>query len=162
MSRAGTQSPSLLSNLLIEEAAQLRDFVALLEREQQALVGGDVDRLMPLAAEKTEVFSRLAGLGEARNQALAAQSLPPDRAGMETWLGRHAELAGSRRAWQELLTMAEKARVLNQVNGKLIASRLAGNQQALSALLAAANQAALYGPDGQARPLGSGRSLGSV
>jgi flagellar biosynthesis/type III secretory pathway chaperone len=58
--------------------------------------------------------------------------------------------------------MAEKARALNQTNGKLIATRLASNQQALATLMAAANQAALYGPDGQARPLGGGRSLGSV
>ena len=162
MSGPSTPAPSRLQNLLLEEAAQLRGFLALLEREQQALVAGDVDRLMPLAGEKSGVFARLAGLGEARNQALAAESLPPDRPGVEAWLGRHPELSGSRKTWQDLLKLTLKARELNQVNGNLISTRLANNQQALTTLLSAANQAALYGPDGQARPIGGGRSLGSV
>lgn len=159
---SGAANPSRLSNLLIGEAAQLRGFLALLEREQQALIAGDVDSLMPLAAEKSEIFGRLAGLGDARNQALTAESLSPDRQGMEAWLARHPSLAGARQAWQDLLALAAQARELNRVNGNLIVTRLASNQQALSTLLAAANQAALYGPDGQARPVGSGRSLGSA
>lgn len=162
MSGAGKPPPSRIQNLLLEEAAQLRGFLSLLEREQQALVSGETDPLLPLAEEKSAHFTRLAGLGEARNQALAAESLPPDRAGMETWLDRHPQQPGARQAWQELLKLTLKARELNQVNGKLIGTRLAGNQQALATLLAAANQAALYGPDGQSRPLGGGRSLGSA
>jgi flagella synthesis protein FlgN len=154
--------PSHLQNLLIEEVARLRGFLALLETEQQALIAGDVDRLMPLAAEKTESFSRLTGLGEARGRILAAESLTADRRGMESWLARNTDAAAAPRTWRDLLSLAEKARALNQVNGELIAARLANNQQALSVLLAAANQAALYGPDGQARPVGSGRNLGSV
>lgn len=162
MSDSGGPAPPPLQNLLAEEVAQLRDFLVLLEKEQQALAGGDVDRLLPLSAEKTERFARLAQLGEARGRALAAAGLAADRQGMEGWLDRHPGQGGAKRDWQELLVLAEKARALNQTNGKLIATRLAGNQQALSTLMAAANQAALYGPDGQARPLGSGRSLGSV
>lgn len=162
MNPPGTPAPSRLQNLLLEEAAQLRGFLALLEREQQALVAGDVDQLMPLAEEKNRVFARLAGLGDARNKTLAAESLPPDRPGVESWLDRHPELSGLRKTWQDLLELTLKAREINQVNGNLIGTRLANNQQALSTLLSAANQAALYGPDGQARPIGGGRSLGSV
>lgn len=160
----GSGSPSSTSpqNLLIEEAAQLRDFLDLLEQEQKALAVGDIERLLPLASRKTELFGRLAQLGEARSRALAAAGLAADRKGMESWLERHPELGGAKREWQAFLVLAEKARSLNQTNGKLIATRLANNQQALSTLMAAANQAELYGPDGQAKPLGGGRSLGSV
>jgi flagella synthesis protein FlgN len=154
--------PIPLQNLIAEEVAQLRDFLVLLEKEQQALAAGDVDRLLPLADDKNRLFGRLAQLGEARGQALAAAGFTADRQGMEGWLARQPNANGAGRTWQELLSLAEKARALNEINGKLIASRLADNQQALSALMAAANQAALYGPDGQARPIGSGRSLGSV
>jgi flagella synthesis protein FlgN len=157
-----TPTPSALQNLLSEEAGQLRGFLVLLEKEQQALAEGDVDRLVPLAAEKTEAFGRLSRLGEARGQALAAAGLTADRQGMEAWLRQHTEFQQARKTWQALLALAEKASALNQTNGKLIATRLAHNQQALATLMAAANQAALYGPDGQARPLGGGRSLGSV
>ncbi|MEZ5616479.1 MAG: flagellar protein FlgN [Rhodocyclaceae bacterium] len=151
-----------MHQLLLEEVAQLRGFLALLEQEQLALAAGDVERVLPLAEEKNGLFGRLAQLGDARGKALAALGLSPDRQGIEGWLARHPEQAGARREWQELLLLAAQAHALNQTNGKLIAERLAHNQQALSTLMAAANQAALYGPDGQARPVGSGRSLGSV
>jgi len=162
VSGSGDAPSPPLQNLLLEEVAQLRDFLVLLENEQQALAGGDVERLLPLAAEKNELLRRLAQLGEARGKALLAGGLTTDRQGMEGWLERHPEPAGARRVWQELLTLAEKAGALNRTNGSLIATRLANNQQALSTLMAAANQAALYGPDGQARPVGGGRRLDSV
>lgn len=150
-----------LQHLLHEEVALLRDFLSLLQREQKTLTDGDIDRLLPLAAEKSALFSRLAALGEARNNSLAAQAMPPDRAGMEAWLAAHAGSGSTRKIWTELLELTLQARELNRVNGNLINTRLANNQQALTTLLAAANQAALYGPDGQARPIGGGRSLGS-
>jgi len=161
VSGSGSFTSPSLQNLIAEEVAQLRNFLVLLEQEQQALAAGDVERLLPLAEDKNKLFGRLAQLGEARGKALAAFGFAADRQGMEGWLGRQTD-AGAGRTWQELLALAEKARALNQINGKLIATRLADNQQALSTLMAAANQAALYGPDGQARPVGSGRSLGSV
>jgi flagella synthesis protein FlgN len=159
LSESGRTDSTPLLNLLIEEAGQLRGFLVLLEKEQQALVDGDVDRLLPLAAEKNDAFGRLARLGEARAQQLAEAGFGADRPGMEAWLARQPE---ARPAWEALLALASRASDLNRSNGKLIASRLAHNQQALATLLAAANQAALYGPDGQARPVGGGRSLGTV
>ena len=62
--------------------------------------------------------------------------------------------------WRQLLALAEKARELNQLNGNMIDTRLRNNQQALAILQAAANQSALYGPDGQTHGLGLGRPLG--
>jgi len=159
LSEPGRTDANPLLNLLLEEAGQLRGFLVLLEREQQALVDGDVDRLLTLAAEKNDAFGRLARLGAARAGKLAEAGLGADRPGMEAWLARQP---GTRPAWEALLELASRADELNRSNGKLIASRLAHNQQALATLLAAANQAALYGPDGQARPVGGGRSLGSV
>lgn len=162
MSGSNGPSPPPLQHLLSEEVAQLRDFLVLLDDEQQALINGDIERLMSLAADKTELFGRLAKLGESRSRTLSAAGLAADRQGMENWLERQPEAGSARRDWQALLALAEKARAHNQANGELIATRLAHNQQALSALMSAANQASLYGPDGQAHPVGGGRSLGSV
>lgn len=162
MRPSGIQPPPRIPHLLVEEAAALRGFVSLLEQEQQALVAGEVDRLLQMAEEKSAGFAHLADLCETRNRALAAESLPPDRPGIEAWCERHPEFADTRQAWRDLLALTTKAREINRVNGQLIGARLAGNQQALSVLLAAANQAALYGPDGQAQPLGSGRSFGAA
>ena len=162
MSVSGGAPPPSPHQLLVEEAAQLRGFLDLLSREQKSLADGDLERLLPLATEKNECFTRLSGLGEARGRALAAAGLAASRQGMETWLAQQPEAGKIRRDWQEFLDLAEQARTLNETNGKLIATRLSHNRQAFSTLMSAANQAALYGPDGQARPVGGGRSLGSV
>jgi flagella synthesis protein FlgN len=80
---------------------------------------------------------------------------------MAAWLTAAADPA-AQAAWSALLQLAGQARDLNALNGKLIAERLRHNQQALAILLAAGDQAALYGPDGQTRLAGSGRPLGSA
>lgn len=162
MSGARADHDRILQHLVDEEAAALRDFISLLEREQDVLVRGDAEHLLPLAAEKNECFARLATLGGRRNQALAQAGFAADRAGIESWLAGRSDLLAARRRWQELLERLGHARDLNRTNGTLIATRLQHNQQALQALLSAANQASLYGPDGQARPAGGGRHLGSV
>lgn len=162
MTGAGASQTSTLQHLLDEEAAALRAFLDLLEREQDVLIRGDAERLLPLAAEKNACFSQLAGLSARRNEALAQLGYSADRPGMEAWLASRRDLAAAHHRWQELLERLARARDLNRTNGTLIATRLQHNQQALQALLCAANQASLYGPDGQARPSGSGRHLGSV
>lgn len=59
--------------------------------------------------------------------------------------------------------LVSEACALNEANGKLIALRLQHNQQALNVLMAAANTAATYGPDGQQQQSGPGsRILGKA
>lgn len=58
--------------------------------------------------------------------------------------------------------LAGEARALNEANGKLIALRLQHNQQALNVLLAAADSAATYGPDGQQQSGVGSRILGKA
>jgi flagella synthesis protein FlgN len=58
--------------------------------------------------------------------------------------------------------LANEASALNEANGKLIALRLQHNQQALNVLLAAANSAATYGPDGQQQSGLGSRILGKA
>lgn len=61
--------------------------------------------------------------------------------------------------YRELVTAA---RTLNEANGKLIGLRMQHNQQALSALLEAADQATTYGPDGQQQAGLGSRILGKA
>lgn len=126
------------------------------------MVAGDIDRLTPLVEEKTRVATRLGQFAEQRNQLLTAAALPTTRKGMETWLSRLAPADPTHKTWQSLITVTAEAQALNESNGKLIAMRMQHNQQALNVLLAAANQASLYGPDGQTKPSGGGRLFGSA
>jgi len=151
-----------LSRLLAEELALLREFVALLGREQQALIPGDIDHLLPLAGEKTRMAAALGRFTDARNKALAEKGLAADKAGIEAWLSSQDQTAPSRADWAALLALAAEAKLQNEINGKLIATRMQHNRHALAVLHAAADQAMLYGPDGQSQAIGSGRHLGAA
>lgn len=139
----------------------MESFVALLRREQALLGENAVDSLQALVAEKSAAAEELLNLSEARERLLPGLGLSAGRAGMEAWLATPAGTAGQP-LWKQLLALAAEARELNQINGQLIALHMQNNQQALAVLMAAANQAMTYGPDGQQRGSGSGRSLGSA
>lgn len=160
MNNTGMAAGPLISTLH-EEVGVLKAFVALLQKEQRVLVNGDPEVLLPLSAEKNSLASRLAAFANQRTLALAAAGLTSNREGVELWLSKQPDEA--HRLWQEFVALAQEARSLNELNGKLITEKLSHNHQALATLTAASEHAAIYGPDGQARfTPGGGRSLGSA
>lgn len=156
-----TPRAATLADLLAQELGLLQNFVVLLREEEALLTRREAGRLTDLAAEKSALAERLAALAAARETALSARNLPAGRAGMDFWVNS-PEGASSRRHWEQLLVLAADAKMLNETNGKLIALQLDYNQQALNAIMAAADKAATYGPDGQQKGGGIGRSLGSA
>ncbi len=140
---------------LNDELTALRAFVALLESEQQFLLNNDTERLLNIAETKAQAASQLAAIIAARRKTLPAND------SMEAWLPIHA--SGSLQVWKNIRQLAAKAQQVNTTNGELIQSGLRRNQQALTALHGASqNAAGLYGPDGQPNLASSGRILGSV
>jgi flagellar biosynthesis protein FlgN len=150
-----------LAGLLDQELRSLRTFVTLLVREQDLLGAAAVDALSALAAEKSAMATNLAQFAAARDAELGRLGLPAGRSGMAAWLGSKAA-TGLTGQWNQLLVLAAEARALNETNGKLIGIQLQNNQQALSVLMSAADQAVTYGPDGQQKAGSGGRSLGSA
>lgn len=155
--------PSDLAKNLEAELRAYQDFIQVLQTEQDALVQGNIDPLLELARIKSGKVVVLSQLAESRARFLGAQGCAQEQDGMTRWLQQHdnknpqiAEL------WRQLLTLAENAQQLNQINGGMIDTRLRNNQQALAILQAAANQGALYGPDGQTQAPGLGRTIGKV
>jgi flagellar biosynthesis/type III secretory pathway chaperone len=64
--------------------------------------------------------------------------------------------------WDEIRELAARAHHLNHTNGEVIQLKLRSNQQTLTALMGAAqNATGLYGRDGQPSLPVSGRTLGS-
>jgi flagellar biosynthesis protein FlgN len=162
---ASAPLPALtIAGILADELVALRDFVALLKTEQATLVEGNADGLDTLIAKKSALAARLTDCAQRRETALAASKLPAGRAGMDAWLAAIPADATARKNWQELLPLAAEARNFNELNGKLIGTRLQHNQQALAALMSATERAMTYGPDGQTstRQDGGGRILGSA
>jgi len=148
-----------LLSLLADEAAQLRSFVALLEQEEKLLVSGQTDALMTLATLKTEQYRKLQRFNDDRLRLLAQIGLPANDDSVRKLCGNEASAAAP---WDAVLDLAREARTRNTRNGKLITELMQHNQAALTTLLSAADQPALYGSDGQSRPVGGGRKLGSA
>jgi flagella synthesis protein FlgN len=80
---------------------------------------------------------------------------------MDAWLDKNASEI-DRQAWSWLCELAAEARELNALNGKLIGLHMQHNQQALAALMAAADKATTYGPDGQQQSGVGSRILGKA
>ncbi len=141
----------------------MREFVALLKVEQTTLIDGNADALSALIDKKSALATRLTAQAQGRETALASARLPTGREGMEAWLAASPHDTTSRRNWQELLPLAGEARRLNELNGKLIGTRMQHTQQALAALMGATQHAMTYGPDGHTQTKGpGGRMLGSA
>ena len=151
-----------LLHLLSDELAALREFIALLKEEQTTLAEGKADALPSLIDRKSALATRLGDCSARRDAALAVLALPAGRSGMETWLESQPSTSPARRDWLQLLPLAAEARSLNELNGKLIGTRLQHNQQALTALMGATERAMTYGPDGHTQISGGGRSRGSA
>ena len=64
-------------NLQLEQDA-IKTFIEILEKEQNALVQGNIENLDYLASQKTQIIKKLADLGTKRDQYLAAQGLSLD------------------------------------------------------------------------------------
>lgn len=145
-----------------QELAALDRFIELLQQEQAALVNADVEALTTLSQQKLKHAEELNALGRQRLSQLQQAGFSGDAAGMDAWLS--GQPASTQQQWQALVDKARNAQRLNQTNGKLIQTHLQHNQQALSVLMNAANQAGVYGPDGQSRNTlpGSGRTIGKV
>ena len=160
MSRDTPAAVAEITSRLHTERDAWRAFVTLLETEQQALLGGQIEQLLTLAGSKTQAVHELNKLADTR-------SVESEPSGMETWLQTRAAdrgqgTEGRGQVWRDIRQLSTHAQQLNRTNGELIQSKLRHNQQALTVLhLAARSASGLYGPDGQPSLPTSGRTLGS-
>ena len=160
----GNISPAdvLIGQRLAEELAELQKFCEVLDAERGVLEKGQADKLPPLVQETSQLATRLGQLLAERERALTQAGFDGGREGMESWLAQRKQDTKAQDKWQQLLKLAEEARRLQTLNGKLIALQLQHTQQALAALMSASGRPLTYGPDGQQRVGGGGRALGSA
>jgi flagella synthesis protein FlgN len=155
---SSTAIPGLPAALSAERTSLLA-FIALLEREQAALMENRGDALPELSEQKTADALKLSKLADTRRELLNPTIPNQNAEAVASWLGTHspAELP----AWQDIVALMQRAKQLNQVNGELIQMKLRRNQQTLTVLSNAVNKAGVYGRNGQPDfSPGSGRTLG--
>lgn len=159
MQKPGSAETQRIALLIEAEAIQLREFIDLLGREETLLISGDTDALLSLTHDKTDRYRQLQRLHDDRALLLGRLGLNNSDASVRSCC---AHLPRVLARWDEVLELAAQAKARNELNGKLITDRMQHNQAALSVLLSAANHPQLYDADGQSRPTGGGRILGSA
>lgn len=148
-----------LAVLIGEERSGLQKFIALLQREEALLIAGKIDTLTALAEEKTAQYRALQRLSDDKMVMFARAGAKISNENIRLAL---ASVPDALASWDEVIALAGEAKERNRVNGQLILERLQNNQQALTTLLSAAEHPQIYGQDGQSRPTGGGRHLGSA
>jgi len=125
--------------VLVAERDAVRAFVALLEREEDALVRGNLDSLATLTPDKA---SQCALLEQFETRRIAS-----------------GQSAADDPVWLEILDLARRARDLNRTNGIMLQQRSRLAESALRVLLGSARESATYGPDGMMQSRAGMRGL---
>lgn len=153
-----------LGRVLRAEAAQVRELLPLLEREEQALLRGDAPAVAELAAEKAALAQALAGLERARRDVTArlAATLPvPARATTLAALLR--VLPGASPALRalagELRGLVAGVAQANRRNGLLAERGLGLFRGLLAELQATMAPPPTYAASGRSRPAGPAASM---
>lgn len=160
LTEQSSSTNALLTEALTEEVDGFNKFKALLLTEQDALIRGDVAALSEITETKDIYAQKLNELAANRTQLVNSLGFSDTREGMAQWVNQSSVQMVN--LWNALLKLAKEIQRMNEVNGKLINTRLQYTQQSLSALLTAVNQANLYGPTGQpnaAPPSGNVRGI---
>lgn len=144
------------------EVALIARFVELLKNEQESLRGTDTDQLPELGAAKAALVEQLNALEEQRVAALAMPAGEKPRAAMEQWLAANPTQRAAAVNWTKLLSLAEEARQLHQLNAGLVARHLQRTQEALAILNGRTASETLYGSNGQASAISGSRIVDSA
>lgn len=144
------------------EVALIARFVELLKNEQESLRGTDTDQLPELGAAKAALVEQLNALEDQRVAALAMPAGETPRAAMEQWLAANPTQRAAAVNWTKLLSLAEEARQLHQLNAGLVALHLQRTQEALAILNGRTASETLYGSNGQASAISGSRIVDSA
>ncbi|MBV1776054.1 flagellar protein FlgN [Burkholderiaceae bacterium DAT-1] len=145
---------------LAAEIKAVRDFVALLEAERDALINNAIPELERLSAEKTLHAQVLEGLAKTRKQQFEINGVLISSAAGHP-LENHGKLPevvfqSIAQAWTSLLELARQANDSNTVNGQLIESRTQQNRHLIK-ILRASRSPLVYDASGQPQAFSGGR-----
>lgn len=145
----GRQYKELAADLQVE-LNTIKAFNEILQKEQCALIKGDIEDLDFLASEKQRLIEQLTKISAQRKHFLTYRGLKADTEGMKKLLSTEGSYFELNKKWNELLELVAITNQLNKTNGTIISTRLQHTQRSLTALQCAAGNISLYGPQGLA------------
>jgi flagellar biosynthesis protein FlgN len=120
-----------LQQMMTDDTAAITKLKELLMRERTQLEKRKQDELPKIIDQKTQLLDYLNHNTQMRNQLLRAANLPCNAKGWDTFLQRDTRTLALRSAWQNVLSVFEECKKMNEINGKMIAR----SQQTLSHLI---------------------------
>ncbi len=148
-----------LARLLDEQIGAMQAVLAALETERHALANRNGDALLEAVTGKAQRIAAADAI-EQRRQALL------DRLGIPAQPGRarrdFSADAGISSRWQQVVTLTERCRALNEANGQFIRGQRRQVSGALRVLRGESAAAVEYGPAGEQRARAGARVLGSI
>ncbi|MFC4159232.1 flagella synthesis protein FlgN [Chitinimonas lacunae] len=157
---------SLLSQAFAAELIELDRFIAVLEREQAALIANDLADLIEIAKQKAERAQTLEMLARERKRLFDLNGVAIDDNVPHEMLAvtrlPAADFPALAAQWRDLLQKARHASALNQTNGQLINTRQQQNQQMIALFQNERAGNLSYDAYGQPRLSSSGHSLGKA
>lgn len=151
-----------LTAITQQEIELVSRFVALLQKECEALQRAEVGTLPEIAGEKTPLIEQLNTLEMKRGQLLKAGPGENVSAAMSRWLEANPKEQQIAADWKKLLDLAREAKRLNTLNSGLVKMHLNHAGEMLDVLTQQARQQALYGSNGQASQLSGSRIVDSA
>jgi flagella synthesis protein FlgN len=152
-----------LAALLTRETELVAQFVSVLKQEQDTLKLAKPDALAAINAEKIMLVEQLNRIGIERSALADMTGTGSDRATMLAWLERNPQEKKSASLWVKLLKLAQEAKELHQLNGKLISMHLQHTTDAIAVLTQQHREhSLLYGSDGQASAYTGSRIVDSA
>ena len=136
-----------VADLHLEREA-VKVFNTILQKEQHALIQGDIENLDFYVSDKIYIVEQLTNYDQQRKNYLVSQGFSPNSEGMDGLLAVEGIDTETKTIWAELLQLANMAQELNQINGTIITTRMQHSQRALTALQYAAGNVSMYASNG--------------
>jgi flagellar biosynthesis protein FlgN len=141
-----------LGRLLAEENAGLSEFATLLDQENVALRGRDIDALEALAEARQASVIKLLKIEEERRSLCSMLGYDTDLTGLAKLLAWCDPAHTLGRQYTEYATRARDCRDLNNRNGVLVGAQIKRVEGLLGAMTGVSAEPRAYGPRGQSNP----------
>lgn len=151
-----------LSAITAQEIELVSQFVALLEKERDALKKGEIGQLGVIGAAKMPLIEQLNAFEVSRGQTLGVVGSENIRSAMKQWLASHPNEKTTANNWAKLLDLARQAKQLHELNSLLVNMHLQQTNELLAVLTRQPNAAPLYGSNGQAAQVTGSRIVDSA
>lgn len=153
---------TLIEQIIGIETDLVVSLIELLKQEQDCLKLAAPEALAEISDRKIAITEQLDLQETERRLALGLEEKDDISAAMTQWLSKTGKDKCAAEKWEQLLSLAREAKLLNNINARLVGLHLHQNTEALRALTTQPEIKSLYGSKGQAAIFSCSRIVDSA